>query len=143
MNDINDLYYQNYYNVNDITNINKDMNIQNDLTGVTEGFKKGNIFKNLYWPYQKQTYNFVPKNDRQKKLIEIMENGCYAHELNLYLDNFPNDKDKIDLYNKYNDKTDELITEYNRKYEPLNLSFNELKEVPWAWVESPWPWEGV
>ena len=79
MNDINDLYYQNYYNVNDITNINKDMNIQNDLTGVTEGFKKGNIFKNLYWPYQKQTYNFVPKNDRQKKLIEIMENGFYAH----------------------------------------------------------------
>ena len=58
------------------------MNIQNDLTGVTEGFKKGNIFKNLYWPYQKQTYNFVPKNDRQKKLIEIMEN-CWMMR-NLY-----------------------------------------------------------
>ena len=42
-----------------------------------------------------------------------------------------------------NKKTDELIKEYNKKYEPLTLSGNELNEVPWAWEESPWPWEGV
>lgn len=143
MNNVNDMYYQNYYNVNDITNINKDEELQNNMVSVNDGFRRGNIFTNLYWPYAKGTYNFVPKNDRQKLLISIMENAFYAHELNLYLDNFPDDKEKIDLYNKYNDKTDELIMEYNNKYEPLVLSGNELKSVPWAWEDSPWPWEGV
>lgn len=143
MNNINDMYYQNYYNVNDITDIKNEEKLQNDLVNVKEGFRRGNIFANLYWPYNKQTYNFVPKNDRQKLLIDIMENAFYAHELNLYLDNFPNDRAKIELYNRYNDKADALTMEYNQKYEPLNLMGNELKAVPWAWEESPWPWEGV
>ena len=86
---INDMYYQNYNNVNDITNIENEQYIQEDLINVKEGFKRGNIFTNLYWPYKKQIYNFMPRNDRQKLLLEIMENEFYAHELNLYLDNFP------------------------------------------------------
>lgn len=143
MNNINDMYYQNYYNVNDITDIKNEEKLQDNLVNVKEGFRRGNIFSNLYWPYNKQTYNFSPKNDRQKLLIDIMENAFYAHELNLYLDNFPNDREKIELYNRYNDKADELTMQYNQKYEPLNLMGNELKVVPWAWEESPWPWEGV
>lgn len=141
MNNVNNMYYDNYSNVNDIVNIKKEEEIQKDLVSVSEGFKRGNIFKDLYWPYKKQTYNFVPNNDRQKLLLEIMENSFYAHELNLYLDNYTTDKEKIDLFNKYNDKTNKLIDEYNKKYEPIIL--NDLKEIPWAWEDSPWPWEGV
>ena len=96
------MYYQNYYNVNDIANQDNDIIIQRDLTNKEEGFRRGNIFKNLYWPYKKQTYNFVPKNDRQRLLLQIMENSFYAHELNLYLDNFPNDRETLNLYNQYN-----------------------------------------
>jgi len=143
MNNVNNMYYQNYSNVNDITNIQNEEILQKDLTPVMEGFRRGNIFANLYWPYRKQTYNFVPRNDRQKLLIDIMENSFYAHELNLYLDNFPNDRKKIELFNKYNKKTDTLMQEYNMKFEPLMLNGFELKEVPWAWEDSPWPWEGV
>lgn len=140
---INDMYYQNYNNVNDITNIENEQYIQEDLINVKEGFKRGNIFTNLYWPYKKQIYNFMPRNDRQKLLLEIMENEFYAHELNLYLDNFPDDKNIIELFNKYNKKTDELTSLYNMKYEPLTIMNNELKDLPWSWEESPWPWEGV
>lgn len=143
MNNVNNMYYQNYSNVNDITNMQNEEVLQKDLTSTKEGFKRGNIFANLYWPYRKQTYNFVPKNDRQRLLLDIMENGFYAHELNLYLDNFPNDRNKIELFNKYNKKTETLMKEYNQKYEPLTLSGNELKEIPWSWEDSPWPWEGV
>jgi len=143
MNNVNNKFYQNYSNVNDITNIQSEEILQKDLTPVMEGFRRGNIFANLYWPYRKQTYNFVPRNDRQKLLIDIMENSFYAHELNLYLDNFPNDRKKIELFNKYNKKTDTLMQEYNMKFEPLMLNGFELKEVPWAWEDSPWPWEGV
>lgn len=131
MNNVNNMYYENYYNVNDATDIEEDKLIQKNLTSVQEGFKRGNIFTNIYWPYKKQTYNFVPKNERQKLLLEIMKNGFYAHELNLYLDNFPNDKERINLYNQYDKKTSDLIKEYNNKFEPLTLTGNELKEVPW------------
>lgn len=143
MNNVNNMYYQNYYSVNDIANQDNDIIIQRDLTNKEEGFRRGNIFKNLYWPYKKQTYNFVPKNDRQRLLLQIMENSFYAHELNLYLDNFPNDREKLNLYNQYNKKANGLIMEYNNKYEPLTLSGNEFKDIPWAWGDSPWPWEGV
>ena len=137
------MYYQNYSNVNDITNIETEEKLQDKLVNVEEGFRRGNIFANLYWPYKKQTYNFIPKNDRQKLLIEIMENGFYAHELNLYLDNFPSDSEKINLFNEYNNKANKLINEYNNRYEPLTLSSNNLNEVPFIWEDSPWPWEGV
>ena len=50
---------------------------------------------------------------------------------------------RINLYNQYDKKTSDLIKEYNNKFEPLTLTGNELKEVPWAWEDSPWPWEGV
>ena len=105
--------------------------------------KNGNIFKNIYWPYNKDTYNFVAKNNREKLLLEIMQNAFYAHELNLYLDIYPNDANRIKLYNEYNKKTNDLISKYNNTYEPLTLSGNELNEVPWSWEDSPWPWEGV
>ncbi|MBQ1813013.1 MAG: spore coat protein CotJB [Bacilli bacterium] len=141
MNKVNNMYYDNYSNVNDIVNIKNEEMLQKDLVNVSEGFRRGNIFPDLYWPYKKQTYNFVPNNERQRLLLEIMENSFYAHELNLYLDNYTTDKEKIDLFNKYNDKSNNLINEYNKKYEPIIL--NDLKEVPWAWEESPWPWEGV
>ena len=135
--------YNNYYNVNNILDSENEMMIQKDLSNVSDGFKRGNIFNNLYWPYKKGTYNFIPKNDRQKLLLKIMENSFYAHELNLYLDNFPNDQEKIKLYNIYNEKTSQLIDKYNKEYEPLCLYNNDLNEVPWSWEESPWPWEGV
>ncbi|MBQ6282809.1 MAG: spore coat protein CotJB [Bacilli bacterium] len=141
MNKVNNMYYDNYSNVNDIVNIKNEEMLQKDLVNASEGFRRGNIFPDLYWPYKKQTYNFVPNNERQRLLLEIMENSFYAHELNLYLDNYTTDKEKIDLFNKYNDKSNNLINEYNKKYEPIIL--NDLKEVPWAWEESPWPWEGV
>lgn len=143
MNSVDNYYYDNYSNVNDMVDIKEEENNQKNLTNIEDGFKRGNIFNNLYWPYKKQTYNFVPKNNRQKLLLDIMENCFYAHELNLYLDNFPNDKDKIILFNDINKKTDKLISEYNEKYEPLTLSGNNLNEVPWMWEDSPWPWEGV
>ena len=143
MNNVNNMYYQNYSNVNDMVDIQKEMMVQQDLTNKEEGFRRGNIFKNIYWPYNKDTYNFVAKNNREKLLLEIMQNAFYANELNLYLDIYPNDANRIKLYNEYNKKTNDLISKYNNTYEPLTLSGNELNEVPWSWEDSPWPWEGV
>lgn len=143
MNKVDEEFYQNYLNVNDIANMDNDEAIQKDLSNVVEGFRRGNIFKKLYWPYKKETYNFVTKNAREKLLIDIMQNGFYAHELNLYLDIYPNDKAKIELFNRYKNKCEELTLEYSKKYEPLCINGAGLNELPFSWVDSPWPWEGV
>ena len=76
-------------------------------------------------------------------MLELSRIAFAAHELNLYLDIYPNDANRIKLYNEYNKKTNDLISKYNNTYEPLTLSGNELNEVPWSWEDSPWPWEGV
>ena len=81
--------------------------------------------------------------NRYEIILKIQELSFACVDLNLYLDNFPNDKERINLYNQYDKKTSDLIKEYNNKFEPLTLTGNELKEVPWAWEDSPWPWEGV
>lgn len=121
--------------------VNDNSLVYDNLTSSENGFKKGNIFKDIYSPYKKNIYNFVPKNERQKMLLDILEKCFYAHELNLYLDNYPNDIKKINLFNEYNNKACELKKKYSEKYEPIEL--NNMKETPIEWVESPWPWEGV
>lgn len=139
MNNVNNMYYQNYSNVNDMVDIQKEMMMQQDLTNKEEGFRRGNIFKNIYWPYNKDTYNFVAKNNREKLLLEIMQNAFYAHELNLYLDIYPNDAQAIGLYNQYSEISNKYLKEYEKRFGNIILNSNEGS--PWPWINSPWPWE--
>lgn len=64
-----------------------------------------------------------------------------AVELNLYLDNFPDDKDARDDYNKVSCKLTTLIHEYEKNYGPLTNFGSAHVENPRAWVDQPWPWE--
>ena len=141
MNNVNNMYYQNYSNVNDMVDIQKEMMVQQDLTNKEEGFRIGNIFKNIYWPYNKDTYNFVAKNNREKLLLEIMQNAFYAHELNLYLDIYPNDRDMLNLFNQYRQELNNVMEEYQQKYGPILLNSNANSKYPFTWINSPWPWE--
>ena len=54
MNNVNNMYYENYYNVNDATDIEEDKLIQKNLTSVQEGFRRGNIFTNIISMIRKQ-----------------------------------------------------------------------------------------
>ena len=36
-----------------------------------------------------------------------------------------------------------MVKEYNMRYEPLTTTNNDFKDIPFSWVDSPWPWEGV
>lgn len=64
-----------------------------------------------------------------------------AVELNLYLDNFPNDKNAIEDYEKVSCKLDSLIHEYEKNCGPLTNFGSAFVENPKAWVDQPWPWE--
>lgn len=136
----------NFFNFNDqwMTSLNLNSNNKNntnDLYNPYEGFIRGNLYKNLYDSYKiEKPYEIKLMNEQAAMLTDI-DALCFACiDLNLYLDVFPNDKQIIDLYNKYNLRKNELTKEYENKFGPLLLSSESLNKYPWAWNNLPWPW---
>ena len=73
-------------------------------------------------------------------MLQLSEIAFAAHDLNLYLDNFPDDEEAIRTFNEYRKKTNRLMEEYENTYGSLVISSNSLNAVPWAW-DSRFPWE--
>lgn len=161
MNNFNDYYnYLNNYNdMNFMTNPNTmitDMNYQNmfpnnytipntntnsSIADSKIGFKRGNLFNNLYDEYK----NYKPQelkasNEREDLILQIDENRFAIIELGLYLDLYPNDTNILNKYNSYLKKEKELITIYESKYGPMALN-SPVQTNIWLWNNSPWPWE--
>ena len=161
MNNLNDYYnYLNNYNdMNFMTNPNTmitDMNYQNifpnnytipntntnsSITDSQIGFKRGNLFSNLYDEYK----NYKPQelkatSEREDLLIQIDENRFATIDLELYLDMYPNDINALNKYNSYLKKEKELITIYESKYGPMTLN-SPVQTNNWLWNNSPWSWE--
>ena len=118
--------------------MNDNLSMNNTLTSIREGFNRGNMFDNLFWPY-KFIADVRPTDRRSKLLLDIQMTCFAAHEMNLYLDLFPSDVQAIGLYNQYKDEADRLTNEYEREYGRICLDINE--GYTWEWVKSPWPWE--
>lgn len=161
MNNLNDYYnyLNNYDDMNFMTNPNtmmNDMNYQNMFpnnyiipnTGTSSniadsqiGFKRGNLFNNLYDEYK----NYKPQelkasSEREDLILQIDENRFATIELGLYLDLYPNDINALNKYNSYLKKEKELITIYESKYGPMTLN-SPVQTNTWLWNNSPWPWE--
>ena len=64
-----------------------------------------------------------------------------AVELNLYLDNFPNNKEAEEDYSNISRKLDKLINDYEYQYGPIRNFGSAYIENSNAWVNQPWPWE--
>ena len=106
------------------------------------GFNNGNLFSNLYSQYRDYkptTLNGL--NEKTNLLLDISRMGFAAHDLNLYLDNYPNDVTMIMLFNDYKNKSDKLIQEYESKYGPLTISGLISNQSPFSWENDAWPWE--
>ena len=107
-----------------------------------EAYTKGNLFKNLYQGYK----NFKParikvNGERDEEMLNIGQMAFSAHELNLYLDNYPNDKEALDMFNKYRKMANDLIRNYERRYGPLTVSGEINQNTPFKWESEKWPWE--
>ena len=74
-------------------------------------------------------------------LSTIMMYQFCAVDLNLYLDNFPEDKNAREDYSKVSCKLTSLIHEYEKEHGPLTNFGSAFVEEPKAWVDQPWPWE--
>ena len=114
----------------------------NKLYDPYNGLIRGNLFKNLYDPYKsKEPYELKPMNEQAKILTELDALVFAMIDLNLYLDVFPNDREKITLYNQYKKEKEELLKKYESKYGPITPNSDSLNSHPWAWDNMPWPWD--
>lgn len=111
----------------------------NNLYDVYNGFIRGNMFPNLFNQYKlSRPYDVKPIND-QAELLTKVDAYCFAcHDLNLYLDTHPNDKDMFNLFKELSADSNKAIFEYENKYGPL---FVGNSSFPWSWNDSPWPWD--
>ena len=133
-----------YYNVMPYSNM-MNSDLSENTTSLFDPYNsliRGNSFKKLYSPYFKEEpFQLKPKNNQDKELYNLMAIDFMTTDLNLYLDVNPDDKQMINLFNKYKNECNRLTSEYEKKYGPINLSSNELNTYPWSWNKSNWPWE--
>ena len=110
-----------------------------DLFNPYEGYLKGNAFKNEYIPYKDYKVSKVNiTSEQEEMLFNIREYSFMMHDLNLLLDVNPNNLDALNKFNDYRNKTNELITKYERKYGPLMVSSSDGNRS-FDWVQN-WPW---
>ena len=131
-----------YFDGNNLRNYQNN-NYQNDnLFNPYEGLIRGNLFKNIYDPYKNQKpYTIKPMNDQAKMLTDIDSLEFALIDLNLYLDVYPDDKNAIELFNKYRNEQNELLHAYQNEFGPILLNSDSLNNMPWMWDNKPWPWE--
>lgn len=113
---------------------------EDDLYSKKEGFKNGNMFKNLYDSYRNYVPKpVVPKTKQEEMLLKIQEVDFAINDLNLYLDLHPEDKKTFKIFKDYLNECKTLKEEYSNLYGPLELS--SLND-DYNWSSGIWPWEG-
>ena len=127
--------------INGSTNMNYGNNLNNvNLFNPYEGYLKGNAFKDEYKPYKNYKVAKLNINSEKEELLTaIGESSFMMHDLNLYLDVHPDDVDALNKFSMYREKTNNLITNYERKYGPLSVKGDIQNNIPFAW-ENNWPW---
>ncbi len=145
--DENNNYFDDYYildnNNSSIFDIDIDsINFNRDLKlfSTEEGFNKGNSFENLYSKYKNYVYKLKVNNKKDELLYKIQMYTFSLKDLVLYLDVHPTDQNIIQEYQKIKNKLNELVKEYENKYNPLCSSKVESKDN-WTWINNPWPWD--
>ena len=143
--------FNDYYNyINDMSfmpNTNQmidDLNYlkpDNDILDSEEGFKRGNMFKNLYNGYKNyKSSKLTAASEREDMLMQIQEYSFAMIDMGLLLDINPNNKRTLKVFNDFLERKKELVNMYEEKYGPLTLDSN-FQKSNWLWNNSPWPWE--
>ena len=115
--------------------------MNNMLFGPYEGYIKGNMFRNLYEQYKNyQPAPITPMNEQEEALLNLNQFQFAMHELNLYLDVFPNDANMMNQFVTFRNNYNKLLSEYENKYGALNINSTSLNSIPFRWSSTPWPW---
>ena len=81
-------------------------------------------------------------NDKAKLQKKIHELDFALHELVLFLDSHPKNRQAMELMCEYRDKRSKLISDYEQRFGKYIVT---VSDVPmsgrWEWLDSPWPWD--
>lgn len=138
------MYNYNFFNDALLRNMNMNNNMSNSMTlfNVTDAYNNGNLYSNLYSQYKNYKSTILKaNNEKEQLLLELSRVAFAAHELNLYLDLYPNDESMLALFNDYRQEANSLLEQYESKYGPLNVSSDNMEKSPFAWENTSWPWE--
>ena len=131
-------------NINYNQNMKIEPNINNNIIDPTKGFIRGNMFNKLYNQYKNyKPNNLNPQNEREAMLMNYQQYNFALNDLNLYLDNYPNDTGAINLYKEYLNIIKKIQKEYEKEYGPLKCNSMYIGNNTWKWNNNPWPWEVV
>jgi spore coat protein JB len=142
---LNSLDYYNYVNNNYNQPTFTDNNVDaKALYDPYQGFIRGNMFKELYNTYKiSSPINLEPKNEQEEMLMYLDSLSFAAHDINLYLDIYQNDKDMVEAFKNYRKEANQVKEQYEKKYGPLFVNSDANTAYPWVWDNSPWPWENM
>ena len=121
-------------------------NSQNNLNlyGSYEGFIKGNLFSDLYDGYKNYApYHISINSEQEEAMVNLSQLQFAMHELNLYLDVFPDDSEAIKRFIKYKKSYVEMLNDYENKYGSLEVCDLNSNNLPFNWESNKFPWEGV
>ena len=136
---MNSLGIDNNMNVNLVQN---NLNNNNKIFGPYEGYLKGNLFKNMYDEYKDyQPSKLVPNSEEAEALLNLNQVHFAMHEANLLLDVYPDDNNILSDYIRFRDNYNELLDNYQKKYEALNVNSDSLNQIPFGWEDDTWPWD--
>lgn len=81
-------------------------------------------------------------NEKEKLMRQIGAISFAAHELTLFLDTHPENRQAIELLEDYRKRLNEAVASYEQKFGRLILSISEAQASDsWEWLSEPWPWE--
>ena len=113
-----------------------------ELFNSQDGFMYGNMFKNEYKGYKDyKVAKLSATNEKGQMLLKIYEYDFALNDLSLYLDLHPEDKNVYELFKVYSEKERNLVSEYEKRYGPLELDNTTYEN--YDWYKGPWPFEGV
>jgi len=72
---------------------------------------------------------------------KITEYSFACLDMNLYLDNHPDDVNAVNMYITLSNKLNSYIASYERKYGALSNFGTSSSKMPSSWIDCPWPWE--
>lgn len=112
------------------------------LFSAHEGFEKGNMFKNLYEQYKNyKPKDLNPRDEREQALLQIDQLSFAMHEINLYLNIFPDDINMINKYNEFQRNYNQILNYYESRFAPIQTNNEFMTTSPFAWTADPWPWD--
>lgn len=113
------------------------------LYGPYEGYIKGNLFKNLYSQYKNYRPSSIsPTNDKEEALLNLNQIQFAMHELNLYLDVYPNDSSAMRQFTTLKNTYNNLLNDFENRFGAININCEYLNSTPFSWSSSSWPWNG-